>query len=399
MGAAGHLDRVRLGNALQLAIPRVPGSHSSVGLLFSQALLPGVDPGDLAEAAVESAVLSAFTQATHRSGPRARTAAAPAVERLTLVRFPRVERRRLDVAAVVAEATNVARSLVNAPPSELTPEAFAAEARRQAVAAGLRFEVLGERELRRRGYGAILAVASGSAQPPRLAVLRYRPAGAARRGRRRLALVGKGITFDTGGVSIKPAADMHYMKGDMGGAAAVLGAMTAIGRLKPAVEVVGILCLAENMVSGSAMRPGDVVRSGSGTTIEVLDTDAEGRLVLADGIHHAVSLGATDIIDIATLTGGQRIALGPVAAAVQSDQPELLGELLAAAEAAGERVWQLPGFPEYETMLESPIADLNNSAGSNASAITAGLFLRRFAGAGRGFIWTSPPPAGTECQA
>ena len=225
-----------------------------------------------------------------------------------------------------------------------------------------------------------LAVASGSAQPPRLAVLRYRPAGAARRGRRRLALVGKGITFDTGGVSIKPAADMHYMKGDMGGAAAVLGAMTAIGRLKPAVEVVGILCLAENMVSGSAMRPGDVVRSGSGTTIEVLDTDAEGRLVLADGIHHAVSLGATDIIDIATLTGGQRIALGPVAAAVQSDQPELLGELLAAAEAAGERVWQLPGFPEYETMLESPIADLNNSAGSNASAITAGLFLRRFAG-------------------
>ena len=381
MGAADRLDRVRLGNALQLAIPRIPGPRTSLGLV-SEPLLPGVDTGDLAEAAVESAVLSAFTQATHRSRPAGRTRAAARwteVVRLTLVGFPRVERRRLEAAAIVAEATNVARRLVNAPASDLTPEAFAAEARRQATAAGLGFEVLDERDLRRRRYGAMLAVGGGSAQPPRLAVLTYRPAAKRSRGGRRLALVGKGITFDTGGISIKPAGDMHYMKGDMGGAAAVLGAMTAIGRLKPAVEVVGILCLAENMVSGSAMRPGDVVRTANGTTIEVINTDAEGRMVLADGIHHAVGLGATDIIDIATLTGGQRIALGPVAAAVQSNQPELLQELVAAAEAAGERVWPLPTFAEYETMLDSPIADMTNSPGPNASAITAGLFLRRFA--------------------
>jgi leucyl aminopeptidase len=382
MGAADRLDRVRLGNALQLAIPGIPGPRTSLGLVAAEPLLPGVDPGDLAEAAVESAVLSAFTQATHTSRLAGRTRAAARsteVVRLTLVGFPRVERRRLEAAAIVAEATNVARRLVNAPASDLTPEAFAAEARRQATAAGLRFEVLDEGDLRRRKYGALLAVGGGSAQPPRLAVLTYRPAVKRSRGGRRLALVGKGITFDTGGISIKPAGDMQYMKGDMGGAAAVLGAMSAIGRLKPAVEVVGILCLAENMVSGSAMRPGDVVRAGNGATIEVINTDAEGRMVLADGIHHAVGLGATDIIDIATLTGGQRIALGPVAAAVQSDRPELLHEVVAAAEAAGERVWPLPTFAEYETMLDSPIADMSNSPGPNASAITAGLFLRRFA--------------------
>jgi leucyl aminopeptidase len=155
--------------------------------------------------------------------------------------------------------------------------------------------------------------------------------------------------------------------------------MAAIGRLKPPVEVVGILCLAENMLSGAAMRPGDVVRAGSGLTIEVVNTDAEGRMVLADGIHHAVRLGATDIVDIATLTGGQRIALGPVAASVQSDDPGLMHVVVEAAAEAGERVWAMPTFPEYETMLESPIADLNNSPGPNASAITAGLFLRRFA--------------------
>jgi leucyl aminopeptidase len=296
-----------------------------------------------------------------------------------LAGFPRIDRGRLETAVVLAEATNRARALVNAPPSELTPSEFAAQARREASAAGLRYQVLDERELRRRRYGAILAAGAGSAQAPRLVVLTYRPTGAATKSRRRLAMVGKGITFDTGGISIKPAADMQYMKADMGGAAAVLGAMTAIGRLKPRVEVIGILCLAENMVSGSSMRPGDVIRAGSGTTIEVVNTDAEGRLVLADGIHHAAGLGATDVVDIATLTGGQRIALGPVAAAVQSDTPELLHQLLGAADSAGERVWAMPTFPEYETMLESPIADLNNSPGGNGSAITAGLFLRRFA--------------------
>jgi leucyl aminopeptidase len=379
MGPAERLDRVRLSNALQLAIAKVPGPRASAALQFAGGTVPGVDAGDLAEATVEAVVLSGFTQATHRSGSRSRTQAG-SVERLTLVGFPRVDRRRLDEAEVLAEATNCARELVNAPPSTLTPVAFAAEARRQANSAGLAFDVLDERALTKRGYGAILAVGGGSAVPPRLVTVRYRPAGRAASRGRRLALVGKGITFDSGGISIKPSTDMHYMKGDMGGAAAVLGAMIAIGRLKPGIKVIGVLCLAENMVSDRSMRPGDVVRSGSGLTIEVTNTDAEGRMVLADGVHHALGLGATDIVDIATLTGGQRVALGPVAAAVISDAPGLLAEVTEASRAAGERLWELPAFTEYESLLESPIADLNNSPGPNATAITAGLFVRRFAG-------------------
>ena len=381
LGDADRLDRTRLGNALHLGLNRLSGRRGALAVAWNPALEPVVTPSALAEAAVEAAVLAGFSQATHRSVK----AGDRPVEKLTLAGFPRLDRRRLEAAEVLARATNVARGLVNAPASELTPTALAAEARRRAGEAGLSFDRLGEKELRRLGYGSILAVGAGSAEPAVMAVMTYRAAGGAegkarRRRRRLLALVGKGVTFDSGGVSIKPGADMHYMKGDMGGAAAVIGAMMAIGRLKPPIDVVGIVCAAENMLSGSAMRPGDVVRSGSGQTIEVLNTDAEGRMVLADGIHHAVKLGATDIIDIATLTGGQRIALGPVAAAFMTDAPPLGAALRDAAAEAGERVWELPTYAEYESMLESPIADLNNSPGPQASAITAGLFLRRFAG-------------------
>lgn len=382
MGDAGDLDRARLGNGLELAFGRLRARSGTAAVAWSDGALPGVDRADLAEAAVEAAILSGFTEATHRREGREK----PGIERLTLVGFGRLDRRRLDVAVVLGEATVRARELVNTPASELSPAAFAAEAKR-AAAPGLRVEVLEERDLRKLGYGAILAVGAGSATPPRMVVMRYSPPGRTAAGRRRrlLALVGKGITFDTGGISIKPAADMQYMKGDMGGAAAVMCAMTAIARLRPAVDVVGILCLAENMVSARSMRPGDVVRSGNGLTIDVVNTDAEGRLVLADGVHHAVKLGATEIVDIATLTGGQRIALGPVAAAVQSDDENLAAGVFAAAEAAGERVWALPSFHEYESLLDSPIADLTNSPGPAGSAITAGLFIRRFA-AGRPWL-------------
>jgi leucyl aminopeptidase len=380
LGPEDVLDRVRLGNSMQIAVGRLGRPRTWLAVQLDPGLAPGVDPGELAEAAVEAAVLAGFSQATMRATRERKGREDRTVRRLTLIGFSRLDRPRMEAAAVVAEATNLARGLVNSPPSALTPEAFAAKARRSGAAAGLKVEVLGPAELKGRGYGAILAVGGGSVAPPRMVTLTYTPSRAARSpGGRLLALVGKGITFDSGGISIKPANDLHFMKGDMGGAAAVLGAMTAIGRLKPPVPVVGILCLAENMVSDRAMRPGDVVRSGAGITIEVTNTDAEGRMVLADGIHHAVGLGATDIVDIATLTGGQRVALGPVAAAIMSDAPGLESEVTAAAAAAGERVWPLPTFAEYEGMLESPIADLNNSPGPNASAITAGLFLKRFA--------------------
>ena len=373
LGDASKLDLVRLRNALEIGLRQITKNVRTLTVAWTGSASSGVAASDLAAAAIGAAVRLNWSEATHKSGRR------PTVEikALTLAGFPELDDSRLQAALVLGECANLAREQVNRPASELTPEAFAAEARALAKRYGLECEVLGESDLKRLGYGAILAVASGSARPPRLVVLRHRARHA---GGDRLALVGKGITFDTGGISIKPGADMQYMKGDMGGAAAVLGAMSAIARLKVDLDVTGILCCAENMVSSTSMRPGDVVTSGAGKTIEVVNTDAEGRMVLADGVYHAVKLGATHVVDIATLTGGQRIALGPVAAMIQGSDRGLTGMVIASAAAAGERVWEMPTFVEYETQLESAIADLNNSPGRDGSAITAGLFVREFAG-------------------
>jgi leucyl aminopeptidase len=373
LGKPEHVDQTRLRNACQLGMKSALGSAKSVAVAWAGAPAKGVNAVDVAMAAVGAAVRVGWTEATRKSGRRP----DPGLKTLTLVAFPALDKALLNRASIVGEASNLARDLVNRPASELTPESFAAEARALARRYGLDYQALGETELKRLGYGAILAVASGSARPPRLVVLRHR---ARRAGGARLALVGKGITFDTGGISIKPAAEMQFMRGDMGGAAAVLGAMTAIARLKLDIDVTGILCCAENMASGTAMRPGDVVTSGVGKTIEVVNTDAEGRMVLADGVHHAVKTGATHVVDIATLTGAQRIALGPVAAMILGSDAALTGQVVEAAAAAGERVWELPTFAEYETLLESTIADLNNSPGRDGGAITAGLFVREFSG-------------------
>ncbi|HXO67086.1 MAG TPA: M17 family peptidase N-terminal domain-containing protein [Candidatus Dormibacteraeota bacterium] len=371
LGKAEQLDLVRLGNALQIGLRSAIGGARTIAVGWAGTPAPGISATDVAAAAVAAGVLVGWAEATHKSGPHP----SRQPKSLTLAGFPDLDQRRLDAAQVLAEATNLARDLVNRPGSDLTPLTFAAEARTLARRYGFDYEVLGAPELKRRGYAALLAAGAGSAIPPRMVILRHAPQGP---GRPRLALVGKGVTFDSGGISIKPAADMRFMRGDMGGAAAVLGAMTAIARLKLDADVIGILCCAENMLSGTSMRPGDVVGSGAGKTIEVVSTDAEGRMALADGIHHAVKLGATHVLDIATLTGGQRIALGPVAAMVQGSDPGFTARLVKAAAAAGERVWEMPTFPEYETQLDSTIADLNNSPGADASAITAGLFLREF---------------------
>ena len=371
LGRGEQLDLVRLGNALQIGLRSAIGSARTIAVGWTGPPARGISAGDFAAAAVAAAVLVGWTEATHRSGRPANRQPRT----LILAGFPDLDQRRLDEALILAEATNLARDLVNRPGSDLNPQTLAAEARALARRYGLRFEVLSAPELKRRGYGALLAAGAGSAIPARMVVLRHAPR---RAGGFRLALVGKGVTFDSGGISIKPATDMRFMRGDMGGAAAVLGAMTAIARLKLDVDVTGILCCAENMLSATSMRPGDVVRSGAGKTIEVVSTDAEGRMALADGIHHAVGLGATHVLDIATLTGGQRIALGPVAAMVQGSDPGFTARVVGAAAAAGERVWEMPTFAEYETQLESTIADLNNSPGADGSAITAGLFLREF---------------------
>jgi leucyl aminopeptidase len=373
LGKSEHIDAARLGNALQIGLRAAIGSARSVAVGWTGSPARGISAADVATAAVGATVLVGWTEATHKTAsPTNRQ-----INSLTFAGFPEFDRRCLDEAVILAESTNLARDLVNRPASELNPASFAAEARAVARRHRLRCEVLGLADFKRLGYGAIAAAGAGSAAAPRMVVLRHAPRDL---GGLRLALVGKGVTFDSGGISIKPAADMRFMRGDMGGAASVLGAMAALARLRLDVDVIGILCCAENMVSATSMRPGDIVRSGAGKTIEVVNTDAEGRMVLADGLHHAVKLGATHVVDIATLTGGQRIALGPVAAMVQGSDPEFTRRFVSAAVEAGERVWEMPTFAEYETLLDSTIADLNNSPGADASAISAGLFLREFSG-------------------
>jgi leucyl aminopeptidase len=240
-------------------------------------------------------------------------------------------------------------------------------------------KVLDRAECEKLGMGAFLGVAAGSEQPPKFIHLTYAPPG---RRRRRVAMIGKGITFDSGGLDLKTAESMLRMKDDMSGAAAVLAIMRALPTLKPAVEVHGLIAATENMPSGSALRPGDVLKAMNGTTIEVGNTDAEGRLTLADALCYAnARIKPDEIVDLATLTGACVVALGPLCAGLlASDQP-LADRLLAAAEQAGERVWQLPLIEEYRENLKSDVADLNNVGPRGGGAITAALFLKEFAGA------------------
>jgi leucyl aminopeptidase len=280
-----------------------------------------------------------------------------------------------DRAQILADAVTLVRDLVNTGPSDLVPVTFAAEAERVAAACGLGIEVLDEAELAAGGYGGILGVGQGSVHPPRLVRLEYSHPDAART----LVLAGKGITFDSGGLSLKPPKSMEWMKSDMGGAAAVLGALQAISVLRPAVNVVGYLALAENMPSGSAQRPSDVITIHGGKTVEVLNTDAEGRLVLADALARAAADSPDLIIDVATLTGAQLVALGPRVAGVMASGDPLAAEVAAAFTRAGEAAWAMPLPGELRKGLDSAVADLANvSADRNGGMLVAGLFLREF---------------------
>jgi leucyl aminopeptidase len=284
----------------------------------------------------------------------------------------------ITTAKVMAQAANFARHLTFEPGNELTPTRLAEHAAEMAASEGLACTVIDESEMKQLGMGAILGVSRGSEEPAKLIILRHEPEGAD--GSQLIALVGKGITFDSGGISIKPANGMEEMKNDMGGGAAVIGAMQIIARLKPNVRVMGVVAASENMPSGRSYKPGDVLRSLSGKTIEVVNTDAEGRLVLADAITYSINQGATCIIDAATLTGACVVALGDVRAAVMGNDQQLIDDLLGAGEACGELLWQLPIDKEYNDMIRSDIADVKNSGGRYAGAITAGMFLKLFAG-------------------
>jgi len=277
-----------------------------------------------------------------------------------------------------AEATGFARDLINEPANSVTAVALAEAAKGLAEPGGLRVRVLDRTACERLGMGAFLGVNQGSQEPPRFIHLTYTPKG---RARRRLTLIGKGITFDSGGLDLKPPDAMERMKGDMSGAAAVLGVMKVLTRLAPAVEVHALVAATDNMPSGSAVKPGDILRTMNGKTIEVNNTDAEGRLTLADALSYALrEVKPDEIVDIATLTGACSIALGSLCAGAMTNSTELQRRVLRAAEAAGERMWPLPLIEEYRDGLKSDVADLKNTGPRPGGAITAGLFLKEFAG-------------------
>jgi leucyl aminopeptidase len=309
---------------------------------------------------------------------RGRPSRAPALE-LDPRRVPPREladaRRGAIRAQVLARAVNLARDLSNTPPNLLGPTDLAAAAKRVAKTSGLSCSVLKRAELERGQLGALLAVGQGSTQGPRLIVIRYR---SGKRGAKQLALVGKAVTFDSGGISIKPAQGMEEMKFDMAGGAAVLGALQALAELKAPLDVVGVIPACENLISGSALRPGDVVRSASGKTIEVINTDAEGRLILADAIHYAHRFRPAAIVDVATLTGACVVALGSRFSGLMSNDRELAEEIRAAGDRAGERVWELPLGEDAGESVRSQVADIKNFAGKGAGAITAAAFLSHF---------------------
>ncbi len=280
----------------------------------------------------------------------------------------------LQVAEVEAEAVCFARDLVNDPGNVVTPYILADEALNLAHELPLEVEVLDETMLHVKGMNAILAVGQGSKNPPCMITLKYNGAGDTPY----TAFVGKGITFDSGGISIKPDDNMGEMKDDMTGAATVLGAMRAIARLGLACNVIGIMACAENMPGSNAQRPGDIVRAANGKTIEVVSTDAEGRMVLADGVWYACRMGARKVIDIATLTGAVIIALGEETSAIVSNDDELVEQIKKAGRIAGENYWQLPSLPECKEAIKSDVADLLNSAGRAGGCITGGLFIGEF---------------------
>ena len=278
-------------------------------------------------------------------------------------------------ARVLADAMTLVRDLINTGPSDLYPSTFAAEAERVAGAAGLDVEVLDEKALAERGYGGLTGVGQGSVHPPRLVRVAYTHQDAAKT----VALVGKGITFDSGGLSLKPPKSMETMKSDMSGAAAVLAAVAAVAELAPAVNVVGYLCMAENMPGGTAQRPSDVITIYGGRTVEVLNTDAEGRLVMADALARSGADSPDLLIDVATLTGAQLVALGPRIMGVMANDDAVLNGVVDAARRAGEGAWPMPLPEELRKGLDSPVADIANvSPDRNGGMLVAGLFLREF---------------------
>ncbi len=346
-------------------------------IAFALAGIDGADNPEFVTAAAEGAILGAWEPDYLKTDKDGKDKALTSIVLAVPNGGPELE-AALEKARIIAEAANLSRDISVEPPNLLTPLSMADHARRMAQACGLSCEVLDQDRMRQLGMGALLGVAQGSANPPALIVIGYKPANG--NSAAHLGLVGKGVTFDTGGISIKPSEGMEKMKYDMAGGAAVIGAMQAIAHLKPPIAVTGFVPAVENMPGSRAQRPGDIVTSLSGKTIEVLNTDAEGRLILADAITYAKQLGCTHLIDAATLTGAIVVALGHTSSGVFTNDEGLLEKWMDAAKQAGEKMWHMPLDDDYRDLLKTVYADIQNIGGRWGGACSAAMFLKEFAG-------------------
>jgi len=339
--------------------------------------IAGVTLAGAAQAVTEGALLGVYAFRRHMT----KEAEYGEIKQLTIVdpdetRLPVLE-QGCQKGMVLAEATNLARDMVNEPANYMTPRHMAETAMELAEAYGLELSILEREQIQELGMGALLGVSQGSEQPPKFIVLHYKGGDSDQID---VVLVGKGITFDSGGISIKPSKGMGEMKGDMAGGAAVMAAISAVAQLKPKISVMAIIPATDNLPSGSALKPGDILTAMNGRTIEIISTDAEGRLILADALSYANKLGAKLIIDVATLTGACMVALGRVCSGAFSNNQELVDKLIAAGTDAGELIWQMPMYDQYKEQNKSDVADIKNVGGKYGGAITAAQFLAEFAG-------------------
>ena len=368
-GKADKFDAAGLRRLTGAAVRHLKGKSVKKAAFVLDAEFSG---SDFASAAVEGAILGNFEPDRYKTCDDKKTMDTFIVAGDTPDLEAAVQRGR-----ILAEAQNFSRNLVNEPANLLTPLGMADAARKMAAEFGLECEVLDRDAMEKLGMGSLLGVALGSAEPPVLIVLRYQPAKA--QGTAHLGLVGKGVTFDTGGISIKPADGMEKMKYDMAGGGAMLGAMRAIAQLRPAIPVSAYIPCVENMPGSRAQRPGDIVTAMNGKTIEVINTDAEGRLILADALSYARRQGCTHLVDAATLTGAVVVALGHLNVGLFANDDGMRDRVLAAAKAEGERMWTLPLEDDYKDYLKSGFADIANVGGRYGGAVTAAMFLKEFA--------------------
>ncbi len=378
LGKESELTQDKVGGIVAGTCRMLRGKNvKSIATVAQGAGVNGITYEAAAQAIVEGALLGLYTFRRHITKEP---------EHGEIERFTIVEADQSNVAAleqgyrkgeVLARATILARDMGNEPSNYMTPTDMAREASKVAGDYGLAVEILEKEQMEELGMGALLGVARGSHQPPKFIILRYRGRNSEEID---IALVGKAITFDSGGISLKPSANMGDMKGDMCGGAAVIAAMAAIGQLKPATNVMALIPATENLPGGNALKPADILTSMEGKTIEIISTDAEGRLILADALGYARKHGTKRIVDVATLTGACVVALGTVTTGVFGNNQELVDQVITAGAEAGEKMWQLPIYDEYKEQNKSSVADIKNTGGRDAGAITAALFVGEFAG-------------------